>query len=107
MNQKSQKKRDILLALLSIGGIFYLVDRAYFGIIYLIMEITNFGIGVDGLKFLIFFESILLLINGLFIWKIVNLSKDYSRYFILFFVIVFILDLIYKFVTLVILIPIS
>ena len=95
MDQKYQKKRDILLALLSVGGIFYMVEKSYWGIIYII---TDFSVGLEVMKFLIFFESVLLLIEGLFIWKIIKLSKDYSKYFILFFVIVFIIDLAHKLV---------
>ncbi len=98
MNQRYRKRRDILLALLSIGGVFYMVEKFYFGIIYVILEITNFSISIEVMKFLIFFESALLLINGLFIWKIVKLSKDYSEYFLLFFIIAFVIDLVYKFV---------
>ena len=89
MNQKS---RDILLAILSAGGIFYIIGILYGSIIDLLK--SNFDLTI--LKFLVLSQSLLFLIFGLIIWKKIKLSDDYSKYFIILFVIGLILDLIYK-----------
>ena len=91
MNQKS---RDVLLAILSIGGIFYIVGRIYGSIIDIIKTSINLTI----LKYLVISESLLFLICGLLIWKKIKLSEDYSKYFIILFVIGLIFDFVYKLV---------
>jgi hypothetical protein len=69
-----------------------LVGRFYGSIIELIMT----SVSLDVLKYLVFFESVIILIFGLLVWKKIKLSNDYSRYFIILFVVVLIIDLLYK-----------
>ena len=90
-NQEYQK-RDILLALLSVGGILHGVNNLY----TLILELLYYGkLSIDPVIFIMLFE-LTFLIFSLFIWKVIKLSNYYSKYFIIFFVIIFILDLAYK-----------
>jgi hypothetical protein len=89
MNEKS---RDISLAILSTGGIFYLIGKLYGSIINLLKS----NLDITTLKFLVLSESFLFLIFGLIIWKKIKLSDDYSKYLIIFLIIGLLLDFIYK-----------
>ena len=91
-----QKVRDVILAILSVGGIFYLVGIIYGSIIELIMK----SVSLDVLKYLVILESLIVLIFGLLVWKRITLSNDYSKYFIILFIATLIIDLVYKIVVL-------
>ncbi len=87
-----EKQRDAFLAILSTAGIFWITQ----GLVGIFLDLTESSASFNFLISLIILESVLILVFGLLIYKHVKLSKVYSKYFIILFAIVFILDLIYK-----------
>ena len=88
------KHRDFFLAVLSVGGVFYLIASVY----GLIFEFIPTGVSLTTLHYLVLSESLFFLILGVIVWKKIKLSDEYSKYFLILFLIVLVLDLLRKLV---------
>lgn len=88
----NKKNRDIFLAILSAAGIFYIIERLY----YLIIDLLKSNLDLTILKILLVSETLLFLVFGLIVWKKIKLSDNYSKYFIILFIVGLLLNFIYK-----------
>lgn len=95
-----EKTRDALLAILSIGGVFYFVKDLAYGLILALVRMRHIEISLTTVMVVPLLQSLVLLICGLAVFKYVKLSDCYHKYFIRLFVLMYLLDLILKIVSL-------
>ncbi len=85
-----QKSRDIILAILSAAGLYYIISRLYYIVYDLFYEISY-----EIFTYLIALEFLIFAIIGFIVWKNIKISKDFSNTFIIFFFLEFLYRLIY------------
>ena len=87
----NKKVRDIILAVLTIGGIFYIIEKNIGLMIYLLKGYLSLW----AIKIIIVLESVVFLIAGLVFWEKIYISSVYHKYFVYILVILLALDLAY------------